>query len=140
MPAAQDNKKYIKVCVEEYIPTLGNVWLTKNYKFSKGKLVEKASKTGLYNVAPEGYEENKVKKYRAATVLEVYADKSCDVETSLGLIGENEKIAIKKVIFPDNDEYILVRAYVKSASGINGWIFVDPTSDEMGNPVNPIVK
>ena len=54
-------------------------------------------------------------------------------------MAEGEKFTIKKVIFPnDNNGYILMRAYIKTASGVKGWIWVDNTVDEMGQPVNAV--
>ena len=53
---------------------------------------------------------------------------------------EGEKFTIKKVILTDNNTYEPMRAYVKTASGVKGWIFIDPTTDEYGNPMNPVVK
>ena len=33
IPQAQDNNKYVKVCEETFLPTLGNIWITKKNYF-----------------------------------------------------------------------------------------------------------
>ena len=139
VPTAQASNKYIKVNVEEHIDAIGELWLTRTYKLTKKGFVEKESKSGTYTVAPARYEENKSTKYVAANTIEVFATKECDVKDSLGLMAEGEKFVIKKVIFPnENNGYILMRAYIKTASGLKGWIWVDNTIDEMGQPVNAV--
>ena len=139
VPKAQDDNKYIKVNVEENIEAIGKVWITRTYKLTKNGFVEKESKSGLYTVAPARYEENKLTKYVAPDFIEVFANKGCNVKDSLGLMKRGEKFVIKKVIYPnENNGYILMRAYIKTASGLKGWIWVDNTIDEMGEPVNPV--
>ena len=135
---AQDNNDKIKVAIETSTPTLGNIWLTRNYTLKKDGFVEKESKSGTYTIAPAKYEENKLAKYSAATEIEIFADKK--LKNSKGMIAEGEKFTIKKVILTDNNTYEPMRAYVKTASGVKGWIFIDPTTDEYGNPMNPVVK
>ena len=138
IPKAQDNNNTIKVAIETSTPTLGNIWLTRNYTLKKDGFVEKESKSGTYTIAPAKYEENKLAKYSAATEIEIFADKK--LKNSKGMIAEGEKFTIKKVILTDNNTYEPMRAYVKTASGVKGWIFIDPTTDEYGNPMNPVVK
>jgi len=135
---AQDNNDTIKVAIETCTPTLGNIWLTRNYTLKKDGFVEKESKSGTYAIAPAKYEENKLAKYNAATEIEIFSDKK--LKNSKGMIAEGEKFTIKKVILTDNNTYEPMRAYVKTASGVKGWIFIDPTTDEYGKPVNPVVK
>ena len=135
---AQDNNDKIKVAIETSTPTLGNIWLTRNYTLKKDGFVEKESKNGTYTIAPAKYEENKLAKYSAATEIEIFSDKK--LKKSKGMIAEGEKFTIKKVILTDNNTYEPMRAYVKTASGVKGWIFIDPTTDEYGNPMNPVVK
>ena len=135
---AQDNNDKIKVAIETSTPTLGNIWLTRNYTLKKDGFVEKESKSGTYTIAPAKYEENKLAKYSAATEIEIFADKK--LKNSKGMIAEGEKFTVKKVILTDNNTYEPMRAYVKTASGVKGWIFIDPTTDEYGNPMNPVVK
>ena len=140
VPTEQDNNKYIKVCVETYTPTLGNIWVTKNYKLTKKGFVEKTNKTHTYAIAPAGYEENKLAKYKAASLFEVYANKNCMVEDSLGLVDEGEKYIVKKVIFLEGNEFGAMEAYIKTATGLKGWIFIDNETDENGQPINAIAK
>ena len=135
---AQDNNDKIKVAIETSTPTLGNIWLTRNYTLKKDGFVEKESKNGTYTIAPAKYEENKLAKYSAATEIEIFSDEK--LKKSKGMIAEGEKFTIKKVILTDNNTYEPMRAYVKTASGVKGWIFIDPTTDEYGNPMNPVVK
>ena len=135
---AQDNNDKIKVAIETSTPTLGNIWLIRNYTLKKDGFVEKESKNGTYTIAPAKYEENKLAKYSAATEIEIFSDKK--LKKSKGMIAEGEKFTIKKVILTDNNTYEPMRAYVKTASGVKGWIFIDPTTDEYGNPMNPVVK
>ena len=138
IPKAQDNNNTIKVAIETSTPTLGNIWLIRNYTLKKDGFVEKESKNGTYTIAPAKYEENKLAKYSAATEIEIFSDKK--LKKSKGMIAEGEKFTIKKVILTDNNTYEPMRAYVKTASGVKGWIFIDPTTDEYGNPMNPVVK
>ena len=138
IPKAQDNNNTIKVAIETSTPTLGNIWLIRNYTLKKDGFVEKESKSGTYAIAPAKYEENKLAKYNAATEIEIFSDKK--LKKSKGMIAEGEKFTIKKVILTDNNTYEPMRAYVKTASGVKGWIFIDPTTDEYGNPMNPVVK
>ena len=129
IPKAQNNDKYIKVCVETYTHALGNIWLTRNYKLTAEGFKEKESKTGTYIIAPAKYEENKLAKYNSAKDSEICSDKN--LEKAKGTIAEGEKYVIKKVILTDNDTFENMRAYVKTASGVKGWILIDNTSDEM---------
>ncbi|MBR4343746.1 MAG: hypothetical protein IKP88_13805 [Lachnospiraceae bacterium] len=138
IPSAQANNKYIKVSVEEYLPALGKIWVNRNYKITKNGFVEKTSKSGILTVAPATYEENKMTKFKAATYIEVFANKYCNVEDSIGCIGEGEKFTVKKIIYPDNENFYVMRAYIKTASGLKGWIWIDNTVDEMGQPINPV--
>ena len=140
VPTAQNNNKYVKVCEEIYTPTLGNIWVTKNYKLTKKGFVEKANKTHTYAIAPAGYEENKIAKYTAANMFEVFATKDCMLEDSLGLVGEGETFTVKKVVFLENNEFGPMKAYIKTASGLKGWIFIDNETDEYGQPINAIAK
>ncbi|MBR5178763.1 MAG: hypothetical protein IKW90_08210 [Lachnospiraceae bacterium] len=139
IPTAQADNKYIKVNVEEYIDAIGKVWITRTYKLTKNGFVEKENKSGKYNVAPARYEENKLTKYVAANCIEMFSDSSCLVDYSIGMLQEGEKFVIKKIIFPTeyNGNFISF-AYIKTASGLKGWIMVDNTIDEMGQPVNAV--
>ena len=129
IPKAQKNNKYIKVCVETYTPALGNIWLTRNYKLTAEGFKEKESKTGTYLIAPAKYEENKLAKYKAAKEIEIFSDKN--LENAKGTIAEGEKYVIKKVILTNNDTFENMKAYVKTASGVKGWILIDNTADEI---------
>jgi hypothetical protein len=139
IPQAQDNNKYVKVCEETFLPTLGNIWITKNYKMTKNGFVEKTNKSGVYTIAPARYEENKIAKFYAIDFIEVFSNRDCNVINAIGSINKGEKFVIKKIIFPDNENYFLTRAYIKTASGLKGWIWIDNTTDEYGVPVNPVV-
>lgn len=69
----------------------------------------------------------------------MFSDSSCLVDYSIGMLDEGEKFVIKKIIFPTeyNGNFISF-AYIKTASGLKGWIMVDNTIDEMGQPVNAV--
>ncbi len=136
VPTEQNSNKYIKVNVETYTPVFGNIWLTKNYKLTKKGFVEKTNKNGVYTIAPARYEENKLAKYTAAWTFEVFANKNCMVDDSIGMVGEGETYVVKKVIFLEDNEFGPMKAYIKAASGLKGWIFIDNETDETGKLYN----
>ena len=70
-----------------------------------------------------------IAKYKAAKEIEIFSDKN--LKNAKGTIAEGEKYTIKKVILNDNDTLENMKAYVKTASGVKGWILIDNTADEM---------
>ena len=139
IPDAQADNEFIKVNVEEYIDAIGKVWITRTYKLTKNGFVEMENKSGKYTVAPANHEKNKLPEYVAANPIEMFANDKCDVEDSIDMMVEGEKFVIREVIFPnDNNGYIIMRAYIENELGHKGWIMVDNTIDEMGQPVNAV--
>ena len=139
IPDAQADDEFIKVNVQEYIDSIGKIWITRTYKLTENGFVEKENKSGKYTVAPAYHEKNKLPEYVAANPIEMFIYDRCDVKDSIDMMVEGEKFVIREVIFPnDNNGYILMRARIKNELGHQGWIMVDNTIDEMGQPVNAV--
>ena len=58
------------------------------------------------------------------------------VDDSIGMVGEGETYVVKKVIFLEDNEFGPMKAYIKAASGLKGWIFIDNETDETGKLYN----
>ena len=139
IPDAQEDNEFIKVNVEEYVAAIGKIWITRTYKLTKNGFVEMENKSGKYTVAPAYHEKNKLPEYAAANPIEMFVYDRCDVKDSIDMMVEGEKFVIREVIFPnENNGYIIMRARIKNELGHQGWIMVDNTIDEMGQPVNAV--
>ena len=139
IPDAQEDNEFIKVNVEEYVDAIGKIWITRTYKLTKNGFVEMENKSGKYTVAPAYHEKNMLPEYAAANPIEMFVYDRCDVKDSIDMMVEGEKFVIREVIFPnENNGYIIMRARIKNELGHQGWIMVDNTIDEMGQPVNAV--
>lgn len=136
IPKAQKNNKYLTVATSVWTSTFGCVWIYVDYKLTKNGLVMKPSKSGIYNIAPDFYEEGTPNKFKAARNIKVYSDKT--TENFKGEINKKAKFTLKKVKMNVDNPYEDYVVYVK-ASGLKGWIEVDSETDENGMALDKLV-
>ncbi|MBR4777150.1 MAG: hypothetical protein IK007_06005 [Lachnospiraceae bacterium] len=137
IPAKQKNDKYLTICQDIMTPAFGTIWIYQDVKVTKDSFISRRSKSGVYTVAPNFYESGSSAAFTAATHIKVMADTK--LSTFKGEIKAGEKFTLKKVKFTNNDEFASFLAYVKTKSGLKGWIYVDNSSDEWGCPLEDLV-
>lgn len=137
IPTKQSNNKYLTVCVDVFTPAFGTIWIYHDVKITKDSFVDKYLKSGVYKVAPNFTEDGSSATFTAATNIKVMADTA--LTKFNGEIKAGEKFTLKKVKFINSDEYDSFLAYVKTKSGLKGWIYVDNISDEWGCPLEDLV-
>jgi hypothetical protein len=136
IPVAQKKNKYLTVANSVWTETFGCVWVYVDYKLTKNGLVLKPSKSGVYNVAPNFYEEGNAYKFKAARNIKVYSDKAA--KNFKDEIKKKAKFTLKKVKMNVENPFEDYTVYVK-ASGIKGWIEVDTDTDEYGTVLDKLV-
>ena len=138
IPTKQKNNKYLTVCPDIMTPAFGTIWIYHNVKITKNSFVDKYSKSSVYTVAPNFSENGSSAAFTAAINIKVMADTG--LAKFKGEIKAGEKFTLKKVKFTNNDENDSFLAYVKTKSGLKGWIYVDNASDEWGCPLEDLVE
>lgn len=137
IPVKQKNNKYLTICQDIMTPAFGTIWIYQEAKLTKDSFISKNTKSGVYTVAPNFYEDGSSATFTAATHIKVMADTK--LSTFKGEIKAGEKFTLKKVKFTNIDKNASFLAYVKTKSGLKGWIFVDNISDEWGCPLEDLV-
>ena len=136
IPTAQKNNNYLTISTSIWTSTFGCIWVNIDYRITKNGLLIKPSKSGLYTIAPDFYEEGKPQKFMAARNIKVYSDST--LKESKGKIKKNAKFTLKKAKLDWDNPYGNYVVYIK-ASGLKGWIKVNAETDENNNPIDPLV-
>lgn len=133
IPKAQKNNKYLTVASSIFTSSFGTIWVKLDYKLTKKGLVLKPAKSGVYDIAPDFYEEGKANKFKAARNIKVYSDKN--TKEFKGELAKKAKFTLKKIKYTANGYDSEYSVYIK-ASGIKGWIKVFDEYDEYGTPLD----
>jgi len=135
--SSQKKNKYLAYAEDIWTPTFGTLWIKIEYKMSKKGFTERNVKSGVYNVAPQFANDGSSAKFKAARNMKVFADS--DLTEFKGEITKGQKFTIKKVKLTDKNTYEPFLAYVKTSSGLKGWIYVYNETDEYGDPLEDLV-
>ena len=133
----QKNNKYLTLGEDYWAVPFGCLWLKRDYKISSEGFTEKAPKKGIYEVGPEFSNEGKGRKFKAARNIKVFSDSG--LTNFKGEITKGQKFYVKKVKFLDEQGLGDFVAYVKTTSGLKGWIYVENDYDDNGEIADKLV-